>query len=185
MIGGNANLEFYKQIDNLNERIDANTADKYSNTKTYSKDEYCIYNDTLYKANQDISTPEEFTVAHWDKTTILEEFNMLSSRVDALGNMVTITLSEGVWLYHNKNIVFINISTEGDYSVGWNTIATIPQELRPNYTVNFMLGDNSSDSGINNTAVFSRIVKENGNINIYAYSDKTSLQPIGYVIYIL
>ena len=115
MIGGNANLEFYKQIDNLNERIDANTADKYSNTKTYSKDEYCIYNDTLYKANQDISTPEEFTVAHWDVTTVAEELNMLSSSMVTEKLTDFFTPAEGITVFSSLaykigNIVQININ---------------------------------------------------------------------------
>lgn len=44
----------------------------YSNKKTYAKDDLCIYEYQLYKANQDIDPPEEWTEEHWDKTTMVE-----------------------------------------------------------------------------------------------------------------
>ena len=44
----------------------------YSNKKTYAKDDLCIYEYQLYKANQDIDPPEEWTAEHWDKTTMVE-----------------------------------------------------------------------------------------------------------------
>lgn len=47
-------------------------ADFYSNKKTYAKDDLCIYKYQLYKANQDIDPPEEWTAEHWDKTTMVE-----------------------------------------------------------------------------------------------------------------
>lgn len=109
----------------------------------------------------------------------------LNSRADALEDGVTTQLSENVRLYHNKNTVFVNIFTEANYDVGWNVIATIPQELRPKYTVNFLIGDDSAGSGVSNVAIFGRIDATSGNISIYAYSDKTALKPIGYAMYIL
>lgn len=117
MIGGNTNLEFYKQIDNLNERIDTNTADKYSNTKTYLKDEYCIYDDTLYKANQDISTAEEFTVAHWDVTTIAAELDVIKSNLKLqnvnIDEVFTpedgITVGESSYAQKIGNVIFIQL----------------------------------------------------------------------------
>ena len=44
----------------------------YSNKKTYAKDDLCIYEYQLYKANQDIDPAEEWTAAHWDKTTMVD-----------------------------------------------------------------------------------------------------------------
>lgn len=38
----------------------------YSNEVTYLVDDYVIYSGLAYKANQDITTPEEFNSAHWD-----------------------------------------------------------------------------------------------------------------------
>ena len=48
-------------------------ADDYSSQQTYLKDEYCIYNCKLYKANQNISTAEAWTAAHWTETTVATE----------------------------------------------------------------------------------------------------------------
>lgn len=38
----------------------------YSNTATYQTDDRVFRDNKIYKANQDILTPEEFTPAHWD-----------------------------------------------------------------------------------------------------------------------
>lgn len=43
----------------------------YDNTQTYNKNDYCIYNNILYVANQDIETAEEFNIEHWDRINLL------------------------------------------------------------------------------------------------------------------
>lgn len=47
-------------------------ADSYSNAKTYKKGDTCIHDWQLWTANQDIDPAEEWTEAHWDKTTMVE-----------------------------------------------------------------------------------------------------------------
>ena len=37
---------------------------EYDNSETYSKGQYCIYNNSLQKANQDIDTAEDFDSSH-------------------------------------------------------------------------------------------------------------------------
>ena len=80
MVGNNSNLEIFNRIKETN----SNNADEYSNSKTYVKDEYCIYNNTLYKAKQAIDTAEEFTESHWTETTVGTE---LKSQADSISSL--------------------------------------------------------------------------------------------------
>ena len=61
-----------------------NISDAYDDTATYSEGDYCIYSNTLYKANTDISTAESWTAAHWTSTTVGEELLSLITRIEAL-----------------------------------------------------------------------------------------------------
>ena len=45
----------------------ANLAENYDATATYSEGDYCIYGGYLYKAKQDIPTAEAWTAAHWER----------------------------------------------------------------------------------------------------------------------
>ena len=49
-----------------------NTTAEYDNTATYAVGAFVIYAGTLYKCTTAISTPEDFTPAHWTQTTIME-----------------------------------------------------------------------------------------------------------------
>lgn len=51
----------------------ANIADDYNSSSTYSLDAYAIYEGTLYKCISAISTPEDFTPAHWTAVLIMDE----------------------------------------------------------------------------------------------------------------
>lgn len=48
------------------------SADEYDENASYIKGDFCIYENTLYKANKNTSGP--FTAADWDATTIAEAF---------------------------------------------------------------------------------------------------------------
>ena len=82
MVGNNSNLEIFNRIKETN----SNNADEYSNSKMYVKDEYCIYNNTLYKANQAIDTAEEFTESHWTETTVGTELKSQADSISALNS---------------------------------------------------------------------------------------------------
>jgi len=51
----------------------ANIAGDYSSSNTYALDAYTIYEGTLYKCINPISTPEDFTPAHWQAVLIMDE----------------------------------------------------------------------------------------------------------------
>ena len=48
-------------------------ASAYDPSSTYIEGDYCTYQGQLYKANQDISTAEPWTAAHWTATSIMAE----------------------------------------------------------------------------------------------------------------
>lgn len=54
-------------------------SDAYDNTKTYKVNDYCIYDDKLYKCKTAITTAEEFNLEHWNITSINSELSLLVS----------------------------------------------------------------------------------------------------------
>lgn len=63
-------------------------SDAYSNQNTYSKGEYCIYNNVLYKCKAAISSAEEFNAEHWEKTSVSNEIAVVSNDVDGLDRLM-------------------------------------------------------------------------------------------------
>lgn len=57
----------------------------YSASATYKAGDYCTQNGNLYKANQDISTAEEWTASHWTQIVMGDEVAGVKS---ALGNNI-------------------------------------------------------------------------------------------------
>lgn len=53
--------------------IAASIAADYNSASTYAADDYVIYSGTLYKCISAISTPEEFTPAHWQTVLVMDE----------------------------------------------------------------------------------------------------------------
>lgn len=66
----------------------------YDNTATYQKDDYCMYNNSLYVANQDINTAEEFDSSHWDETSVINELEALNKS----NNYSTTEQRIGTWM---------------------------------------------------------------------------------------
>lgn len=88
------------KIENALENLDTNiskSTDEYSSTRTYSIGELVIYNNKLYKANQDITTAEAFNSSHWTEVTLLSDVNEIKSVVnnnaDNLNKLNTATSS--------------------------------------------------------------------------------------------
>lgn len=57
--------------------LSVSAAAEYSASATYSAGDYCVHEGQLYKANQDISTAEPWTAAHWTATSIMAEIAAL------------------------------------------------------------------------------------------------------------
>lgn len=48
-------------------------APNYSSSSTYRKNQLVMRNELLYRAKQDITTPEAWTASHWEQTTVAAE----------------------------------------------------------------------------------------------------------------
>ena len=120
MVGNNSNLEIFNRIKETN----SNNADEYSNSKTYVKDEYCIYNNTLYKANQAIDTAEEFTESHWTETTVGTELKSQADSISALNsrNKTKVSLVD-MAITSSNNVDSIDIPNYSDYEYLFITIS--------------------------------------------------------------
>ena len=61
------------ELDGDRETLSESITDAYDNTATYDVDDFCIYENTLYKCNTAIATPEDFDSTKWTQTTIMAE----------------------------------------------------------------------------------------------------------------
>ena len=60
----------------------------------------------------------------------------------------------------------------------WNTLVTIPTGSRPSYNVRFSADDNTASKHANNTVIAGRVLTD-GQVQLWAFDDKTSLAPCG------
>ncbi|MBO4981634.1 MAG: hypothetical protein J6C84_07040 [Lachnospiraceae bacterium] len=58
--------------------IESQIGDVYNSESTYSRGEYCIYKNILYKCVTDITNPEEWNAEKWEKVTITVELRDIS-----------------------------------------------------------------------------------------------------------
>lgn len=96
----------------------------------------------------------------------------------------TKNLGVGITAVYNDYMVTISFSTVSKtYNAGtWTTIAEIPEYIRPAIIITFSALNNDVRSDTDNTPVWARITTD-GYFQIYAYSDRTEMNPIGSVSY--
>lgn len=86
-----------------------NIADRYDSTATYAVGDICIHDDTLYKCNTAIATPEDWDASHWDATTVAELVSDQSIVIDELKNQTLNVI--------NSNEILNNTLTETQLSL--------------------------------------------------------------------
>jgi len=69
---------------------DGIVAAPYDSSSTYNKDDYVIYNNSFYKATQDIDTAEEWDSTHWQLTSASDEIKALKESI-SYPTAITIT----------------------------------------------------------------------------------------------
>lgn len=121
---------------------------EYDATATYDKGDYCIYNNTLYRAKQDIDTAEAFTPAHWDLTTVENELDRLIKSggipTDSVIGYDGSTIPSG---YEETVNPFNYVDSEVVIGM-WNNNPIYRKIVR--YTGSFAVGDNDIAHGITN-----------------------------------
>lgn len=87
-------------------------SDAYDNTATYAVGDYCIHENTLYRCTTDISSPEEWTAAHWTATTMAAEDKEIKS-----------SLSQFTTKFATVNNTFGNgnLDSKTDYPTGFTS----------------------------------------------------------------
>ena len=111
-------------VGNLGDRVDvldaAITTDAYSASSTYAVNDYCIYENVMYKCITAIETPEAFTPSHWQATSIEGEISELNSSLSGLFKVVTFPNSQTLTVPANgaANVTAnqMNISTPAGYT---------------------------------------------------------------------
>ena len=97
-------------------------APTYDSTATYKKNDLVIYGEQLYRCNDDITTAESWTAAHWTATTVAAEHQYKLVFTDTeIGTPSTATASigesTGITAATVDRLVFEQIiSTTGEYT---------------------------------------------------------------------
>ena len=105
---------FQDQIDDINgviADIKDDISDVYSAAATYAVDDYCIYNNTLYKCITAINTPEEWDETKWESVKISNEIVKISNELNTINSSLAnkVTLKE----FHSANV---SLYTDTDYT---------------------------------------------------------------------
>lgn len=134
-------------------------------------------------------TANASSVAYNNESSGLTAGNVQGALDELTNNLSkkTQTLSEGIVLEYNEYVAILKVNMSGRSFTGtqWNQIAIIPEEVRPKERgLYFVLIDNTVNSNATNNPVFARIDTD-GKVYIYAFSDRTTLAPIGSVTYII
>ena len=100
--------------------------------------------------------------------------------------MTTQNLAEGVFVDYNAYMVTVKFyMTSKTYtSDTWNTIAVIPEKLRPASVLTFAALNNNVSTDATNTPVWVRVTTE-GNLQVYVFSDRASVAPVGVISYVI
>ena len=108
------------------------------------------------------------------------------SGLNSSNNVITDILTAGVNISHNEHMVTLAISlTSKTYTANtWNTIATIPEGLRPLTVLTFAGLNNSASADGSNTPTWLR-VSTNGQVQVYVFRDRTNIAPTGMISYVI
>lgn len=71
-----------------------NSASVYNNQTTYNVGHLCTYQSKLYKCIVAITSPEDFNISHWLRTSVSEVVNQVSNRISAVSDRIDSSLSD-------------------------------------------------------------------------------------------
>lgn len=160
------------------------SADKYDPNSTYKKGDLRIQYNTLWKAKQDIDIAEPWTESHWESTNLAEVIGSVYSSLNSSLKMNTENITDGVIVYYNACTVTIKfaMATKSYTADTWNTIATIPENLRPASELIFAALNNNVSTDATNTPVWVKITSS-GNLQVYVLQDRSTIAPVGTISY--
>lgn len=137
--------------------VKANQADAYDPEATYTQGDYCIENNTLYKANQDISVAEAWTPEHWTQTTVGDELSGVNS-------------SLGSW----KRIINMSVEANNTYDVDLPERKALLASVENSYGVGCLYFIQTSDSSFGANATVYPLAKNSNYFNIESISGQSA-----------
>lgn len=75
----------FEGVDSFAGGVVAGSTDQYDSSATYAIGDLCIYNNTLYKCNTAISTPEAWDSTHWTQSSLANEVGTLTDQINYAG----------------------------------------------------------------------------------------------------
>lgn len=110
-----------QRINNAVNDVAGLNAEEYDPKSTYKKGALRTNNNALWKAKENIDTPEQWTPEHWELTTLAAELSALNS--SCLKVRVAKMLSTGAWMDPNTvKAIDIDVSyQDGDICVAFNS----------------------------------------------------------------
>lgn len=115
------------ELDGDLETLSESITDAYDNTATYDVDDFCIYENTLYKCNTAISTPEDFDSTKWTQTTIMAEAGSISGTKHNMTAGSNISIEEAYYIeYPDYYAVRIKITATNNITAGATLLTDTP-----------------------------------------------------------
>lgn len=103
----------------------------------------CMHQGSLYKANQAISTQEEFDSDHWDETNVADENSALKNQINAIDVVLPKVESDwGIYTYTKTSQHYINRETGEEAASAYADYIAIPYDGK-DYKVTGTFSNNS------------------------------------------
>lgn len=88
---------------------------QYDPTATYQKDDYCMHEAKVYRALQDIDTPEEWDETHWTESDITDEIKRTANSISTTAS----TIREEIRNFENElDIVIVGNTASVNVTAG-------------------------------------------------------------------
>lgn len=170
-------------------------AEPFDAASSYATGDYTLYEGQMYKFTEN-KDPGAWDTSKVTLTTVSDELKSqateLASQAEDIAdlnssnNVITDRLTAGISISHNEHMVTLAISlTSKTYTADtWNTIATIPEGLRPLTVLTFAGLNNSASADGSNTPTWLR-VSTNGQVQVYVFNDRTNIAPTGMISYVI
>jgi hypothetical protein len=99
------------ELDGDRATLSESITDAYDNTATYDVGDLCIYNNTLYKCNTAIATPEDFDSTKWTQTTVMAEAGNVTETKVNFGTTSYVNVTDAFYIeYQNYFYVCVNVT---------------------------------------------------------------------------
>lgn len=115
---------------NENKSVIGYSYDEYDPTTAYSKDDLCIYNNTLYKAKQATTGNLPTNTTYWEPTSIADEIGRIDTALAPLikQKMQSVYCSNGtrIWIKRLGTSIQVEINeySQKAFSTSWENVYT-------------------------------------------------------------